>query len=229
MHELTRETDPAIAGRAARGSIALAALLTATALALAPARSAAKDAHAHHAQQAAPSAAGKGTTRAEVRYQVPDAQLIDSHGAKVSLRSELGSGKPVLLNFIFTSCTAICPVMSATMSEVQNALGAQRDRVRIVSISIDPEYDTPARLKEYAARHRAGPQWHMLTGNKQTILEVARAFDAWRGDKMNHTVSTYLNDGAGGAWVRIDGFATPKELVHEVHRMLGAPLPAEGG
>ncbi len=115
------------------------------------------------------------------------------------------------------------------MSEVQRTLRAEGSKVRIVSISIDPEYDTPARLKDYAARHRAGPDWHMLTGDKQVILEVAHAFDAWRGDKMNHTPSTYLQGSANQPWVRLDGFATPSELVREVHRVLGVPVAAKGG
>ncbi len=203
------------------GALAVGAL---TLIALAPVRTSAHDhdAHAHHMAAGTP-----GYTRAEADYQVPDVQLLDANGAKVSLRSELDSGKPLILNFIFTSCTAICPVMSVTLSAVQSALGAEHRRLRIVSISIDPEYDTPARLKDYAARHRAGPDWHLLTGDKQVILEVARAFDAWRGDKMNHTPSTYLRAGANQPWVRVNGFTTPSELVREVHRVVGTAVVAK--
>jgi protein SCO1/2 len=199
-----------------RQSAGLLAALAAVLLALAPAPSPAHDAHAHHAK-----AAPAGYTRAAARYEVPDVHLLDASGARVALRSELDPSKPVLLNFIFTSCTAVCPVMSATMSEVQAVLGKERRPVRIVSISIDPEHDTPARLKEYAARHRAGADWHLLTGDRQTILQVARAFDAWRGDKMNHVPATYLRAGAGQPWLRLDGFATPGELVHEYHSAVG--------
>lgn len=197
-------------------------LVSLAALALAPGVALGQHAHDHHQHHA--GAGGSGFTRAEANYDIPDATLVDVNGNKVSLRSELDSGKPVVVNFIFTSCTAICPVMSVTFSQVQRALGAEMSKLRMVSISIDPEYDTPARLKEYAARHDAGPDWHMLTGKKETILAVARAFDAWRGDKMNHTPSTYLRAGANKPWVRLDGFASPAEIVREYRSLVGARL-----
>lgn len=182
----------------------------------------------HHRHHAAAAVAGSGYTRAEARFEIPDVTLLDADGNKISLRSELDSAKPVLVNFIFTSCTAICPVMSATFSQVQRALGPETSKVRMVSISIDPEYDTPARLKEYATRHEAGPDWRMLTGKKETILAVARAFDAWRGDKMNHSPSTYLRAGGSKSWVRLDGFASAAEIVREYQGLVGGPLASNG-
>jgi protein SCO1/2 len=164
--------------------------------------------------------------RAEARYEVPDVTLVDMNGTKVSLRSELDAGRPVVVNFIFTSCTAICPVMSATFGQVQQALGKDGQKPRIVSISIDPEYDTPARLREYAARLNAGPEWHLLTGSKEAILAVARAFDAWKGDKMNHAPTTYLRSPQGKSWIRLDGFASPAEIVREYRSLVGTRLSA---
>lgn len=227
MQTTTRRPSALMMGVIA-GAATLAAAL---ALALAAKAALAHDAHAQQANLAAPAkTAANAYTRAEARYEVPDVQLLDRNGARASLRGELDAGgKPVILNFIFTSCTAICPVMSATMSEVQSALGADRRPVRIVSISIDPEHDTPARLRDYAERHRAGPDWHLLTGDKQAILQVARAFDAWRGDKMNHTPSTYLRAGPDQPWVRLDGFATPNEVVREYRSAVAATAKTRGG
>ena len=120
-------------------------------------------------------------------YTVPDVKLVDADGAAVPLRSQLANqDKPVILNFIFTSCGAICPVMSATFAQVQAALGPERDAVRMVSISIDPEQDTPAALKTYAGKFGARPQWQMLTGSLDDSIAVQRAFDVYRGDKMGH-------------------------------------------
>lgn len=181
--------------------------------------------HDHHHHHGA-STQSAGYTRAEASYAIPDVALVDMNGKKVSLRSELDTGRPVVVNFIFTSCTAVCPVMSATFSQVQRTLGKDAERPLMVSISIDPEYDTPQRLKEYAARHDAGPDWHMLTGSRESILAVARAFDAWRGDKMNHTPSTYLRAGASKPWLRLDGFASPAEIVREYRSLVGTRLSA---
>lgn len=184
-----------------------------------PALAAAQGHEHHHHEAAAPAAYG----RSEARYSVPDVELVDARGGRVSLRQELDAGGPVLLNFIFTSCPAVCPVMSATFARVQDLLAAERPPVRLVSVSIDPDFDTPARLQDYAARHGAGPRWHLLTGRRDDALAVARAFDAWRGDKMNHVPATYLRVAPGRPWLRLDGFASPEALVQEL-RAAGASL-----
>ena len=75
--------------------------------------------------------------------------------ARRRCREAIGSDKPVLVNFIFTTCTTICPVMSAGMSQFLANLGAEQDRVRVVTISIDPETDTADVLRAYAARYHA--------------------------------------------------------------------------
>ncbi len=84
---------------------------------------------------------------------IPDLALVDQSGRATTLREAIGSDKPVLVNFIFTTCTTICPVMSAGMSQFLTNLGAERDEVRVISISIDPEIDT--RRDASRLRHRA--------------------------------------------------------------------------
>lgn len=176
-------------------------------------------AHHHHHHHAMP-AAQDGYVRSQANYAIPDVKLVDADGAGVPLRSELAEqDKPVLLNFIFTTCGAICPVMSATFAQVQDALGAERDAVRMVSISIDPEQDTPAALKAYAGKYGAGPQWQMLTGSLDDSIAVQRAFDVYRGDKMNHQPATFLRAGRGQSWVRLDGFASAEDILREVRQL----------
>jgi protein SCO1/2 len=174
--------------------------------------------HAHH-HHAMPSEQDR-YVRTTASYAIPDVNLLDADGARVPLRSSLGD-KPVILNFIFTSCGAICPVMSNTFSQVQDKLGAERDVVRMVSISIDPEQDTPAALKAYAGKYRAGPQWQMLTGSLDDSIAVQRAFDVYRGDKMNHQPATFLRAEPGQPWVRLDGFASAADILREVRQLTG--------
>jgi protein SCO1/2 len=90
----------------------------------------------------------------------------------------------------------------------------------MVSISIDPEYDTPARLQNYAKRYKAGPEWQFLTGDLDTIMAVQQAFDAYRGDKMSHEPLTFLRASPRGPWVRIEGFASASELVREYRELM---------
>jgi len=182
--------------------------------------------HCHPAKAAAAPAPapveGRGGSRAYVRsertYAIPDVTLIDDEARPVRLREVLG-GEPVMVNFIFTTCQAICPVMSRIFARVPRELGADAVKVRLVSITIDPEHDTPSRLREYARRFGAGDRWRFLTGSAQDIEAVERAFDAYRGDKMNHEPLTLLRSTPQGPWVRLDGFASPAELAREYERV----------
>lgn len=172
--------------------------------------------HDHH--QAMPGT-HDGYVRTLAAYTIPDVKLVDPDGAAVPLRSTLAGDGPVILNFIFTSCTVICPVASATFAQVQAALGPERDTIRMVSISIDPEQDTPAAMKAYAGKYGAGRQWLMLTGSLEDSIAVQRAFDVYRGDKMNHRPATFLRAGPRQPWVRLDGFASAADILREYRRL----------
>jgi protein SCO1 len=104
---------------------------------------------------------------------------------------------------------------------VQERLGPRRGQVQMVSVSIDPEHDTPARLRQYAARFGAGSQWRFHTGSAESVDAVQRAFNVYRPDKMGHTPVTFVRPRASRQWVRLDGYATPDELI----RTAFAPPP----
>jgi protein SCO1/2 len=177
-------------------------------------------AHHHHAMAAASTAA---PSQSRMDMTAKSLGLVRADGAAVDLVADLAAEtRPVLLNFIFTTCTAICPVMSHVFSEVQSGLGADASKVRMVSISIDPEQDTPERLKAYAAQYGAGPQWTFYTGSAQGSVAVQRAFGAYRGDRMYHEARTFIRSERGSTWTRIDGLATPEALVAQARSALMA-------
>jgi protein SCO1/2 len=157
-----------------------------------------------------------------IDYRIPDLKLVRDNGATVSLPKELDDGRPVVMNFIYTTCETTCPLSSATFAQFQARLGADRKAVHLVSISIDPEQDSPARLRAYAKRFHAGPGWQHYTGTLQASLAAQQAFGAYRGDKMSHIPVTLLRAAPGKAWMRIDGFVTPDQLLHHYHEMLAA-------
>jgi protein SCO1/2 len=170
-------------------------------------------------------AAASATTvsRSMVSYQAPAVTLVREDGKRVLLSRELDDGRPVLLNFIFTTCSSICPLMSRTLEEFQRKLGSEAARVHLVSISIDPEQDTPARLTEYARKFHAGPEWQYYTGTVAASLATQRAFDVYRGEKMSHTAVTLLRSAPGKPWLRIEGFVSPDELVDDYQKLLASP------
>jgi protein SCO1/2 len=148
-------------------------------------------------------------------YAIPDVTLVDADARSVRLRELLASDDPVMVNFIFTTCGTICPVMVKVFADVPSRLGAEAKNLRMISISIDPENDTPAKLKSYARNFGEGQRWRFLTGRLQDIKTVQLAFDSYRGDKMNHEPLTLMRHARAKSWVRIDGFANPDELVRE--------------
>lgn len=172
--------------------------------------------HEHHAALLSQ----KGYLRTETGYLVPDVLLTNQDGERVSLRQLLAGPKPVLLNYIFTSCTTICPVLSASFAQTQRSLGDEANKVRLVSISIDPEQDTPTRLRDYAQRFRAAEGWELLTGSREDIVAVQKAFDAFRGDKMNHIPVTFIHVADDSPWIRLEGFPSADELVSEYRRQM---------
>lgn len=194
-------------------------------------------AHTHHDHMAAPHAATAvsdphahhrqamdqiGYTRTTARYLVPTVALTTTTGASVPLEQLLDTDQPVALNFIFTSCTTICPIMSATFAQAQKRLGSEAQQIHWISISIDPEYDTPQRLHDYAQRFHAGAHWSFLTGDVDDIVALQRAFDVYRGDKMNHIPVTLLRAGRNAPWVRLHGLTSSSELVSEYRQLTPA-------
>ena len=187
-------------------SALLLALTTATGNALADTMS---DPHAHHHMMM------QKTSISQVNYDVPPVRLVRDDGVGVSLPDELNDGRPVILNFIYTTCTTVCPVTSHTFEQLQEMLGEERNKVHMISISIDPEQDTPERLAAYARKYEAGPQWRYYTGTNEASLTAQRAFDVYRGDKMNHSPVTLLRTAPGKSWLRIEGFASAEDLLRE--------------
>ena len=199
----------------------LAALCGAGAALLAPTPGLAHDAKEHAAHLAQMEKAGSADYKRSVKsYAIPDVALTDADARRVRLRDVLATSDPVMLNFIFTTCSTICPVMTRVFSEVPGKIGGSATNLRMVSISIDPENDTPAELKAYSKKFGASARWQFLTGRVEDVKTVQRAFDTYRGDKMTHEPLTLLRAAPDQPWVRIDGFASAAELASEYRKVV---------
>ncbi|AEG02632.1 SCO family protein [Methylomonas methanica] len=159
-------------------------------------------------------------------YELPDVSLINADGDDVSLRQLLNSEGPVVLQFVFVTCSTICPILSASLASAQTDIDKlSNGKQRLISISIDPEQDTPEQLRTYAKRFKAGGNWHFLTGNPDDIKTVLKAFDAsYAGNnKMYHLSLTFMRPAPRSAWRRINGLLGKQELVAEYAQMLTTP------
>ena len=195
-----------------RGAAATVACLVALRGALAIAQT--PTGHEGHMAQMAAAPKDSAARVMAPQPDIPDIALVDQNGRATTLREAIGSDKPVLVNFIFTTCTTICPVMSAGMSQFLANLGPERDQVRVVTISIDPEADTPDKLRAYAARYHAPTTWQFLTGTPAAVEAAQRAFGSYRGGKNNHAPGTFVRSAASAPWIALDGFSSAETLMH---------------
>ena len=166
----------------------------------------------HHHQLMGQSTSVK---RSLIQVDIPAHLMIRQDGSVANLKKEFETGMPIILAFIYTSCTTVCPVTSQILSHTQNLMGKDIDKVRIVSISIDPEFDTPARLLSYSQKYSAKKQWQHYTGTFSHSVAFQKAFSAYRGDKMNHDPLIFLNGGNKKTWVQLDGFPSAEQVIKE--------------
>jgi protein SCO1/2 len=165
-----------------------------------------------------PSAAPADTAkyrRSVENYKLPDVVLVNQDGKRVRLRNLVETDRPVIIDFIYGTCTTICPVLSASFANLQKNLGATSGDVQLVSITIDPEHDSPKIMKEYLQRYRAKPGWDFLTGSRQDIDKVMQALNAYIPDKMSHYPITLIRSPKKGSWVRLLGIMSSKEFMNE--------------
>jgi protein SCO1/2 len=154
-------------------------------------------------------------------YTMPDVTLINQDGKRVKFKSLINSNKPVVVDFIYGTCTTICPVLSAGYVNLQRKLGPNSGNVHLISISIDPENDTPKVMKEYLKRYRAQPGWDFFTGSRTDIDKVMHAFDAYIPNKMYHYPLTLIRDPKDGKWVRVFGLTSTSEFMNEYKKVGG--------
>jgi protein SCO1/2 len=166
---------------------------------------------------------GKNAYR-EIGEKIPDFALYDQSGAVV--QSARFAGKQVMLNFIFSRCPVanMCP--ASTMKMIAAQKGAREAGVKnleLVSITLDPAYDTPAVLKEYAAvRGIDTSNFSFLTGPENAIKDLLEQFGViaeFQGDLLKHTLTTLLIDENGRIVHRFDGSGwEPGEFVAKMKR-----------
>jgi protein SCO1 len=172
--------------------------------------------HSKHSQ-------AKPTAAQSARVTLPDTAVIDQNGRKLGFRSDVLGNRIVIVDFVFTSCTTVCPVVSAVLAQTQAKLGARLGRdVSLVTVTVDPVRDTPARLKEYGSRIGAGPGWTWVTGAKPQVDEVLKAFGAYTPNFNDHPPLVFVGDPSSGKWLRFYGFPSPDQVMSAVGELTAA-------
>lgn len=195
-------------------TIALLTLLAGSALS-------AQEHHHHHA--AAPPA----PPPVAPSLSFPDLGVQTQSGQAVHFYRDLVKGKVVVMNFIFTSCTTVCPTMGATFARVQKQLG-DRD-VAMLSVSIDPVNDTPERLTAWSKKLGAKPGWTLVTGSKSDISAILKALGLFTADPAAHSPVVLVVNDPENRWERVDGLASPSAIIAAIDRTIGGASGHAGG
>lgn len=155
------------------------------------------------------------------RYKIPEVILINQNGKRLRLKEIIDSNYVTMINFIYTTCTTICPVLSASFLALQNNLSSiEASNLRLISISIDPEHDAPEVMKRYMNRLKAKDGWDFFTGTREDIDKVLKAFNAYVPNKMSHYPLTLLHVPKAEKWIRLNGLISGNELLNEYRELL---------
>ena len=145
--------------------------------------------------------------------KIPNSPVYDQHGKQLDFYTDLIKGKTVAINFIFTTCTASCPPLTATFRKVQQDSGQRGIDVKLISISVDPTVDTPERLHAFAEKYNAGPGWTFVTGNKGEIDSLLKGLGVAITNKNDHTPMIMIGNDEADYWTRAYGLSSPTKLV----------------
>lgn len=168
--------------------------------------------------------AEKPPDQMEIR-SLPDVEVVDQNGRKLRFATDLVGDRVVAINSIFTTCTTICPALGLTFTRLQREMPERVGRdVLLISISVDPENDTPQRLKAWAAKFGAPPGWTLVTGKKRDIDVLLKALGTYTADFRNHQPVTVVGSIASPSWQRLYGFPPADRLGAAIH----AATPTQG-
>ena len=161
------------------------------------------------------------------RVTLHDIQLVDVDGQTIRFKSEAVGNRIVVVGFIYTSCTTICPVTSAVLADVQQRLIKKLGErfgheVKLITLTVDPATDTSERLKAYAANFGSPAGWLWLTGEKPQVDRVLTGLGAYAADFTRHSGAVLVGDARSGDWMRFYGIPNPTDIVDRVDQLLAA-------
>ena len=175
------------------------------------------DPHAHH-RMAAAKAADMSMTRIEIPENI---QMLNQYGDAVDLKSDVLDDRIVVINFIYTRCTTVCPVVSSIFSLLQTNLGELLNKeVGLVTITVDPTRDSPHQLQQYANKFNPVAGWSWLTGDKKSVDKVNTLLGSYTPNFEDHPAMMLVGDSATGEWYRFLGFPAPEALDTRVRELL---------
>lgn len=157
-----------------------------------------------------------------------DVLLVNQNGEKMRLYTDLLQGKTVIINSFFATCQGSCLPLARNLQKVQEALGNRLGKdARIISISVDPEVDTPTALKAYANKLQAKPGWYFITGDKESVAFALKKLGQFVDDKQDHLNIFIIGNERTGLWKKAFGLAKSEDIVKVVDSVVNDQAPAK--
>jgi protein SCO1 len=170
---------------------------------------------------AKPSSQEPPTAPSPAQQYFSDVILVSQYGEMMHFYRDLLRGKVVVINAFFSSCEGSCPVMMATFASLQEWLGERLGtQVHLLSVSVDPQTDTPAKLKAYAERLNAKPGWFFLTGEKQQVERALYKLGQYVEYKEDHSNLIIIGNDTTGLWKKAHGLARTEDIIKVVESVL---------
>jgi protein SCO1/2 len=173
------------------------------------------------AQHEGHSAAGGGVAEEPLcGLEIPDVPLLDQEGTERRFQSEVLGDRVVVMSFVFTTCTTICPPIGANFSRLQDLLGEDLgEDVALISLTVDPVVDTPERLRAWGERFGRRSGWNLFTGPKTEVHRLLKALQVFTSDKLDHTPTVLVGHAGEDRWVRAYGLSSAQHLADLVRRV----------
>ena len=159
---------------------------------------------------------------ARAREYFTNLDLINQDGETVRFFDDVLKGQVVVINFIFTNCEGACPLMTHKLSLVRDRMEGQiGDTVRFVSLSIDPERDTPAAIKEFAKTHHADHEgWVFLTGKPENLEYITKQLGQFTDDVEAHSTMMLAGNVSSAHWIKIQPYEQPPAITEKLQMLL---------
>lgn len=162
---------------------------------------------------------------------ITDRTITDAQGQQLNFQRDILQKGPVLVGFTFTRCQKSCPLIAKCLDALSDEFARlpEAGRPRIVLISIDPDYDSPDRLRQWASGFRNGSKWTLLTGKSDDLSAIAKALTGSIPTPGEHSPTLIFVDTARGVRRTIYGFSSTREVLAEItreNREITAPLAA---
>jgi cytochrome oxidase Cu insertion factor (SCO1/SenC/PrrC family) len=166
---------------------------------------------------------------APVALPVPDIEVVNQNGRHVRFNSQVVEGRIAIVTGFFTTCSAMCPITQEKLSQVAKLLGSRLGKdVVIVSVSVDPQNDTPTRMKEWGEKFHIGPGWTLLSGNPAEVDTLLKSLGLSVPLPQRHQSALMIGSTATG-WVRVSSWTSAEKLVKLVESMSSAKPGVNAG